>query len=122
MGKNVEGYSCQPFSKVDNNLEFMVNWRSYDAKAVMFWISHFGTPQEAKKYEYTIKIVSSVDKTAGRTKFLLMGTGDCLSVDESHEDVKKKATDVMLIPRGILKKAADGNDNKFEWRLVLQKN
>ena len=108
--------------KVNNGQEFLLNWKSYDAKATMFWISLCGTPKEAKEYEYTVKIVSSADRKAGRTKFLLIGTGDCLSVDESHEDVKKKATDVMLIPRSILKKSADGNDNKFEWRLVLQKN
>ena len=108
--------------KVKNDLELMVNWKSYDAKATMFWISLCGTPKEAREYEYTIKIVSSADRKAGRTKFLLTGTGECLSCEVSHEDVKRKPTKVMLFSQDILKKAAEGNGKKrLEWRLVIKK-
>jgi len=108
---------------VNNDLQFLVNWKDYDANAKMFWISLCGTPKQAKEYEYTIKIESSAEKKAGRVKFLLTGTGECLSCDVSHEDVKKKPTEnrVMLFPRGILEKAAEGNDNKLQWRLVIKK-
>ena len=104
--------------KVNNGQEFLLNWKSYDAKATMFWISLCGTPKEAKEYEYTVKIESSADSKAGRTKFLLTGTGECLSCDVSHEE----ATEVMLFPKDILKKASEGHDEKrLMWRLVIQK-
>ena len=109
-------------SEVNNEHEFLFNWKDYDAKATMFWVSVCGTPKEAKEYEYTIKIESSADKQAGRTKYLLTGTGECLSCDVSHEDAKKKETEVMLFPQSVLKKAAEGHDQKkLEWRLVIQK-
>jgi len=121
---NVERYTfnLQPFSKVNNNLQFLSNWEDYDTNAKMFWISLCGTPKQAREYEYTIKIKSSAEKKAGRSKFLLTGTGECLSCEVSHEDVKKNATEVMLFPRGILKKAAEGQDEKkLEWTLVIKK-
>ena len=105
-------------TKVNNDLQFIFNWRSYDAKVVMFWISLCGTPKEAKEYEYTVKIESSADSKAGRTKFLLTGTGECLSCDVSHEE----ATEVMLFPKDILKKASEGNDEKkLVWSLEIRK-
>ena len=104
--------------KVNNGQEFLLNWKSYDAKATMFWISLCGTPKEAKEYEYTVKIESSADRKAGRTKFLLIGTGDCLSCEVSHEE----ATEVMLFPKDILQKAAEGHDEKdIQWNLVIKK-
>ena len=119
---NVECNVYQPFSKVNNALVFLINWRHQDEKAMKFWISLCGTEEEAKAYEYTIKIESSADKQAGRTKYLLTGTGECLSCDVSHEDAKKKETEVMLFPQSVLKKAAEGHDQKkLEWRLVIQK-
>ena len=111
-----------PLTKVSSDLEFMLNWKSYDANSLMFWISLCGTPKEAKEYEYTIKIESSSDKKAGRTKLLLTGTGECLSCEVSHEDVKTKTTNVLLFFQDMLKIAAEGNDeNKLEWRLVIRK-
>ena len=111
-----------PTGKFYNDLEFIVNWNSYDANAVMFWISLSGTPKEAKDFEYTIRIKSSADEKAGRTKYLLTGTAECLSCDLSHEDVKKKVTGVMLFPLDMLKKAAEGHDEKLlQWSLVIQK-
>merc|ERR1711974_176370 len=109
--------SQHPLSKVNNDLEFMVNWKSYDANAVMFWISLCGTPKEAKEYEYTIKIESSADGKAGRIKFLLTGTGNCLASDVSHEDVQKNPKEVMLFSIDILERAAEGNDKELEWTL-----
>ena len=104
--------------KVNNGQEFLLNWKSYDAKAFMFWISLCGTPKEAKEYEYTVNIVSSADRKAGRLKFLLTGTGECLSCDVSHEE----ATEVMLFPKDILKKASEGNDEKkLVWSLEIRK-
>ena len=100
VGLEWNGY--YPLSKVNNDLQFIFNWKSYDAKATMFWISLCGTPKEAKEYEYTIKIESSAEKKAGKTKYLLIGTGDCLSCDVSHEDVKTEATEVMLFSQDIL--------------------
>jgi len=131
LGVEEEGYKVglewngsYPLTKVNNDLQFLFNWKDYDANAKMFWISLCGTQKEAKEYEYTIKIESSAEKKAGRVKFLLTGTGECLSCDLSHEDVKQKPTEnrVMLFPRGILEKAAEGNDNKLQWRLVIKKS
>ena len=71
---------------------------------------------------YTIKIESSADRKAGRTKFLLIGTGDCLSCDVSHEEVEREATEVMIFSQDILKKAAQGHDEKkLQWRLIIKK-
>jgi len=119
--------NIQPIGKVNNDLEFIFNWQSYDANSIMFWLTLCGSQEEAKQYEYTIKIKSSADLKAGRMKFLLTGTGDCLSCDLSHEDVKKKkkksaATEVMLFPKDILRKAAEGHDEKqLQWNLMIQK-
>jgi len=107
--------------KVNNDLEFMFNWKSYDTKATMFWVSFCGSPAEAKDFEYTIKIESAADKN-GRTRYALSGTGECLSCEVSHEEAKMKATEVMIFSKDILAKAAEGNDkNKLEWRLQIQK-
>ena len=111
-----------PLGIVNNDLEFILNWAGYDKKITMFWISLCGTQKEAKEYEYTIKIESSADKKAGRTKYIIIATGDCLTCDVSHEDVKKKPTEVMLFSSHILKKAAEGEDEKeLEWTLVINK-
>ena len=101
--------------------QFIANWKNYNAKATMFWISLVGTPKEAREYEYTIKIASSADRKAGRVKYLLMGTGECLSCEVSHEVVKREATKVMLFSKDILETAAEGNDDKLQWTLVIQK-
>ena len=58
----LEWNGSYPLTKVNNDLQFLFNWKGYDANAKIFWISLYGTPQEAKKYEYTIKIVSSSEK------------------------------------------------------------
>ena len=115
-------YSQQPLGKVNNDLEFILNWRSYDANATMFWISLCGTQKKAKEYEYTIKIENSADNKAGRRKYILIATGECLSSELSHEDVKMKPTAVMIFSKDILEKAAEGHDEKnLEWRLVIEK-
>jgi len=115
-------YSQNSLSKVNNDLEFIVNRKSYDANAAMFWVSLCGTPKEAKEYEFTIKIESFADKMAGRTKFLLIGTGNCLSCDESHDSVKKKVMGAMLISKEMVERATEGNDeNRLYLRLVIQK-
>ena len=119
---NVECNVYQPFRKANNDLVFLINWRHQDEKAMKFWISLCGTEEEAKAYEYTIKIESSADRKAGRSKFLLTGIGECLSSEVSHEDVKKKPTEVMCFSKDILKKAAEGQDEKrLEWTLVIKK-
>jgi len=120
--QNPEYSSQRPLAKVNNDLDFLVNWRSYDANITMFWVSLCRTPMEAKEYEYTIKIESSAERKAGRSKFLLTGIGECLSSEVSHEDVKKKPTEVMCFSKDILKKAAEGQDEKrLEWTLVIKK-
>jgi len=114
--------SQQPLARVNNDLDFLVNWESYDANITMFWVSLCGTLMEAKEYEYTIKIESSADRKAGRSKFLLTGIGECLSSEVSHEDVKKKPTEVMCFSKDILKKAAEGHDEKrLQWTLEIKK-
>ena len=116
-------YSQHPLGKVHNIPEFILNWKSYDSNTTMFWISLCGTAKEAKEYEYTMLIESSAERKAGRrSKVLLMGRGECLSCEVSHEDVKKKPTEVLIFSQGMLQKAAEGNDeNKLEWRLAIQK-
>ena len=89
----------------------------------MFWISHCGTQQEAKEYIYTIKIESYADEMAGRTQFLLTGTGECLSCEVSHEDVKQKptvnrvtCTHLKLIHILIHSEAQKYRVNGFAWQ------
>ena len=102
-------------------LEFFSNWQHYDIHHTMFWISFCGTKKEAKEFEYTLKIVSSADKKAGRTNYLLTGTRECISCDVSHEDVKRSGN-ALVLSKDMLAKAAEGNDeNKLEWAFVITK-
>ena len=81
----------------------------------MFWISFCGPQKEANAYEYTVKIVSSTDWKAGRTKFLASGTRKCILCDISHEEVKKRAV-AVLFPKDLLEEAYKGEDeNKLLW-------
>ena len=87
----------------------------------MFWISFCGDQNEAEEYEYTIKVESSADKKAGRTKYLFSGTRQCVSCDVSHKDMKKKM-EALCINKQLLIKAAEGHDeNKLEYTLKIVK-
>ena len=108
--------------KVNNGQEFLLNWKSYDAKATMFWISLCGTPKEAKEYEYTVKIESAADRKAGREKYIFTGTRECMSCTVSHEDVKKNAEGALLFSRKMLEKEAEEDDEKkLRWKVVINK-
>ena len=87
----------------------------------LFWISFSGTKKEAMEFEYTLQIMSSADKKAGRTKYLLTATRECISCSLSHEDVKRSGN-ALVLSKDMLVKAAEGNDqNKLELVFVIKK-
>ena len=104
-----------PLGKVNNDLEFMVNWRSYNEKIVMFWISLNGPAKEAKKYNYTLKLLSKDD----RTKILALKSAECLSTGMSRDNVKREATALFLTRDDM--KDAESDDKKLMWTVVIEK-
>ena len=110
-----------PLIKI-NDLEFIFNSQPYDANVTMFWVSLCGTPKEAKKYEYTVKIESAADRKAGREKYIFSGPQECMSCTVSHEDVKKNAEGALLFSRKMLEKEAEEDDEKkLRWKVVINK-
>ena len=121
QGGFLKGYSIFRTPYEHKELEFLSNWQQYDNLMTLFWISFCGTKKEAKEFEYTLKIESSADKKAGRTKFLLTATRECISCDLSHEDVKRSGN-ALVLSKDMLAKAAEGNDeNELEWVFVIKK-
>ena len=104
-----------------HDLTFFINRKLYNDELIMFWISFCGDQKEAEKYEYTIKIESSADKNAGRTKYLFTGSRQCVSCDVSHKDMMKEA-EALFISNKLLMKAAEGHDGKrLEYKLIIVK-
>ena len=102
------------------DLTFFMNGNDYNDDLMMFWISFCGTKKEAELYEYTIKIVSSAEKKAGRTQYLFTGSRRCVSCDVSHKDMKK-TTEALFVGKDLMRKAAEGHDEKrLQWRLIVQ--
>ena len=94
-----------------DDLTFFVNQKHYNNDLMMFWISFCGSKKQAEEYEYTFKIESSADKKAGREKYLFYGSKQCVSCDVSHEDMMKEV-EALLVSKKLLRKAAEGNDEK----------
>ena len=87
----------------------------------MFWISFSGGQREAEEYEYSLKIISSADKKAGRTKYLFTGSRQCVSCDVSHRDMEK-GKEALIIDKKLLLKASEGQDEKkLEYLLKITK-
>jgi len=102
-----------------DDLTFFVNQKHYNNDLMMFWISFCGSKKQAEEYEYTFKIESSADKKAGREKYLFYGSKQCVSCDVSHEDMMKEV-EALLISKKLLRKAAEGNDEKkLEYTLMI---
>jgi len=111
--------------RVNNGLEFVLNWRDFNTNLLMLWVSFVGTLKEAKEYKYSIKIISHTEwKKTDRKKDLLSGERECNSCDLSHEDVKESGRSVFL-NRALLEEAAgDVNDKdrpEFHLTLVIKK-
>ena len=98
-------YSVYPFSSKD--------------KIHMFWVSFCGGETKAAEYEYILKIQSSEDKKDGGTKYLFTGTRQCVSCEVSHEDMKEEM-EALLINKKLVK-AAEGNEKKVEYRVIINK-
>jgi len=102
------------------DLTFFINRNDYNDDLMMFWISFCGTKEEAELYEYTIKIVSSAEKKAGRTQYLFTGSRRCVSCDVSHKDMKK-TTEALFVSKDLMRKAAEGHSEKrLEYLLTVQ--
>jgi len=102
---------------VCEDINFYINRKFYNENWVMFWISICGNSNEADKYEYTFKIESSAKNAtqARRNKFLFTGSGQCVSCEISHEDIKQEMT-ALLIDRKLLERAAvKSNGKKKLW-------
>ena len=103
-----------PLGKVKNDLEAIVNWESYDENIQMFWISLTGTANEAKKYEYTLKL-----RNKDGTEVIAFKKTECLSFDMSSDDVKKKATALFLTRDDV--KQAETDEKKLWWKVLIKK-
>jgi len=102
------------------DLTFFINRNDYNDDLMMFWISFCGTKKEAELYEYTIKIVSSAEKKAGRIQYLFTGSRRCVSCDVSHKDIKK-TTEALFVSKELMRKAAEGhNEKRLEWKLIVK--
>ena len=104
-----------PLGIVNNDLEFILNWTCYDKKIAMFWISLCRAEKEANKYEFTVKL-----ENKARTKVFTTNTRKCLSCDLSHDDVKKKAT-ALLLSQEEMKEASEDNEDKLHWTICIEK-
>ena len=102
--------------KVDNDLEFLLIMKHFDSNVTMFWVSFLGSPSLAKQYNYTIKI-RSADYKAGRKKYIVSGTGECMSY---HEDANKNIEDALLFSRKKLEKEAD-DEKKLTYAVMIEK-
>jgi len=109
----IEEQATHPLSKVNNDLEVILNWESYDENIKMFWISLTGTAKEAKKYEYTLKLLNKDVKEVIATK-----KTECLSCDMSSHDVKKATA--LFLTRDDMKQART-NEKKLEWKVLIKK-
>ena len=100
-------------------LEFIFNWKAYDEKGTMFWISLVGTPSQ--KYVNTIKIERSGRAKPGRSKFIAVARGECLSIVVSHDNVSQSPK-VHLFNTDILKEELErGKGKKLRFQLVIRK-
>ena len=107
-----------PF-KLDDQI-FFFNYLTEPGHA-MFWVSFCGSPKEAEEYEYSLKIISSADRKAGRTKYLFTGIRQCVSCDVSHRDMEE-GMEALIIDKKLLVKAAEGhNENELEINLKITK-
>jgi len=101
-------FDQEPF-KVDNQI-FFFNYMT-EPGLLMCWVSFCGSQKKAEEYEYSLKIISSADKKAGRTKYLFTGTRQCVSCDVSHRDMATEM-EALIITQKLLVKAAEGHDEK----------
>ena len=87
-------------------------------EAFIYWMTFCGTAKEAKKYKYKLMLVSSTD----RAKFLLTGERECVSCEVTQEEVKGKAS-ALLVPQDILDAAeVQHNDKKGHyWKIAIKK-
>ena len=79
----------------------------------MSWISLTGTAKDAKKYEYTLKLLNRDE-----TEILATKKTECLSCDMSSEDVKK-ATALFLTRDDV--KRAETDEKKLKWKVLIKK-
>ena len=105
-------------SSIIYGLKFFLNKQLYDTNLTMFWISFCGAQKEAEKYEYTLKILSSAD----RTDYHFSGSRKCMSCEVSHKDMKKKGG-ALFLNKELLETAGKDNGQLLDvyWSLVIKK-
>jgi len=92
----IAGWSGELLEK--DGSEFTINHADCDENVSLVWVSLFGPPKEARKYEYAIKLASS-EEAADAGKFILTGTGDCTSCVVSREEFLKNPKEAVFISR-----------------------
>jgi len=110
----IPGQPTHPLGKVNNDLEVIFNWESYDENIQMFWISLTGIAKEAKEYEYTLKL-----RNKDGADILAFKKTECLSCEMSSDDVKKDATALFLTRDDV--KQAETNEKKVQWKVLIKK-
>jgi len=106
--------------KVNNDLEFILIMKHFDSNVTMFWLSFLGSPIQAKQYNYTIRILSSADYKAGRKKYIVSSTGECMSCQVSHEDANQNVEGALLFSRKKLEKEAE-EEKKLKFSVTIEK-
>merc|ERR1712029_692411 len=91
----------------NKNLTFFKNWVQVDETSYMFWMSYGGPKNDAQKYEYTIMIKYSKDRTLEMAKSLLKATTCCVPCDVSHEEMKKRK-EAIMISKELVERATEG--------------
>ena len=100
--------------KVNNDLEVILNWESYDENIKMFWISLTGTAKKAKEYEYTLKL-----RNKDGADILAFKKTECLSCEMSSDNVKKDATALFLTRDDV--KRAETDEKRLKWKVLIKK-
>jgi len=108
----INGRGFIPLRKV-NDLEFIFNFEYHSENIVMFWISLNASTKEARKYQYTLTLLNRE-----HSKALALKSSECLSTTMSHDNVRRKAT-ALLLPRDDMKKAE--NNDELWWRVLIEK-
>ena len=75
-----------------NGIDFYLNQKDHSENLAMFWISFSGGQGEADKYEYMLKIKSSVPQPT----ILFTGGRQCVSCEVSQKEMKKEMTAVFI--------------------------
>ena len=99
-----------PLSKCTYNNQIFVFYRKYSEKIVYMWVYILGSPNEAKHYAYTLKLIGKETKISFE--------GKVAAIDVPFENLK--AGKCFTIPREVLRAQFVNEGNKFDYLLEIR--